>query len=488
MDQAARSADGTEADRWLWTDDGPFEACQRQTASALLAIAEVVRREPVASCDRREFLNLLDKAAGADADAFTRVWISPGARSWVNRAVDLFEALGRARRSNEGVEAAVAALDGHLVHFKRFALAQHLLSGADLVFESPYPCRLPFLVPGTGWQIGGPAGIDVLGTDGSGIRVLADGKEHLLDPHAPDSSGFSRVGVTAAPSVGPADEAIYLTPAALQLPWLEFGHVSRAVAFGLDGHERSRALVERALGLIERHAPDTFDRLIRHLQVIALGDPQGGSAENATSNETPGAFFAVATANPYRLADVFIHEFHHLRLFSLEQLMPQVIAAGGSGREPSLHYSPWRTDHRPVRGLFHATYVFQPVCRYWLDVFRSPSIDEDVRGYAADQVVRILLRLDIGLHILRRSNELTTAGRATLDRLARGAEKLRREANGLGLDRNRPAYVCRQDGRVEPIVDRATGEPATAWNVINEHARRYDLAGEAASVLAAAGA
>ena len=486
MNQDAHSAGVTEADRWLWSGDGPFEACQRQTASALVAIADVVRRELVAGGDRREFLDLFDRIAGGDADAFTRVWISPGARSWVNRAVDLLEALGRARRSHQDVEAAAAALDGHLVHFKRFALAQHLLSGTDLAFDSPYPCALPFLVPGTGWQIEGPDEIDLLGTNGTGIRVSVGGDQRVLDPHAADTWP-SRVSLATAPSVGAADDPIYLTPAALQLPWLDFGHVSRAVAFGIDGHQSSRDLVERTLGVIERHAPDTFDQLSRHVQAIALGDPEGGSSENATSNETPGAFFAVAIPNPYRLADVFIHEFHHYRLFSLEQLTPQVLGSGGPGRETSLHYSPWRMDPRPLRGLFHATYVFQPVCGYWLDVFRSPSIAEDIRGYAADQIGRILLRLDIGLHILRQSNELTPAGRATLERLARGAEKLKQQAGGLGLDFDRPAYLCRPDGRLERIVDRETGKPATARDAVREHARRYDRAGEAAPVLAAAG-
>ena len=400
--------------------------------------------------------------------------------------MDLFEALGRARRSNEGVGAATAALDQHLDHFKRFALAQYLLSGADLAFESPYPCQLPLLIPGTGWRIEGPAEIDILGTEGAGVRVSVDGEVHLLGPRSPDCSRASRLGLTTVPSVGPEDEAIFLTPAALQLPWLEFDHVSHAVAFGSEGHNRSRPLVEQALAHMKRHAPESFGQFTRHVQVIALADPQRGFSENATSNETPGAFFAVATPNPYKLADVFIHELHHLRLFALEHLAPQVAGPEASDQGPILHYSPWRIDPRSVRGLFHAAYVFQPVCGYWLDVFRSSSSAEDVRGYAADQIMRILLRLEIALHTLGQSAELTSAGRTTLDRIVRRAEKLREEADALDLAPDRPAYTCRLDGRLEPIIDGATGEPATAWDAINEHARRYDRAGEAASVLAAA--
>ena len=488
MDESSLRSGRANTDGWLWTDDGPFESCHRQTATTLVAIAKVIGREPAPSGDQREFLTLFDKVAGGDADAFTQAWISPGARSWVNRALDLFEALGRARRSNEGVEPAAAALDQHLNHFKRFALGQHLLSGADLVFDSPYTCQLPILIPGTGWQIEGPAGIDILGTEGGGVRVSVDGRLLLLSSQTPVSSQASGVKLTTVSSVETENGPIFLTPVALQLPWLVFDHVSRAAAFGSEGHRRSCAFVEQALGHMKRHAPDSFEQFIRQVQVIALGDPLRGISENATSNETPGAFFAVARPNPFKLADTFIHEFHHLRLFSLESQSPLIITAGASDQGPSLHYSPWRMDLRPLRGLLHAAYVFQPVCGYWLDVLRSPSMDADVRGYAADQARRILLRLEIALHTLRQSSELTSAGQATVESLVRGAERLGQEADDLGLDPNPPAYVYRPDGRFDPIIDPATGEPATAGDAIKEHARRYDLTGEAAPILAAASA
>ena len=59
------------------------------------------------------------------------------------------------------------------------------------------------------------------------------------------------------------------------------------------------------------------------------------------------------------MAETLIHEFQHVKLGGLMDMVPLVKPSGKRG------YAPWREDSRPVGGLLQGVYAFSGVVRYW---------------------------------------------------------------------------------------------------------------------------
>lgn len=70
----------------------------------------------------------------------------------------------------------------------------------------------------------------------------------------------------------------------------------------------------------------------------------------------PGVVFC-STDDPFEMADVVCHEYHHLKLFLIEEEHPLL----DNPIAPAI--APWRRDLRHARGVLHGTYVFFQVAR-----------------------------------------------------------------------------------------------------------------------------
>jgi HEXXH motif-containing protein len=80
------------------------------------------------------------------------------------------------------------------------------------------------------------------------------------------------------------------------------------------------------------------------------------------SATTPAAFGAIATSwapEPVILAEVLVHEFQHLKLSGLMDMVPLL--------EPCAEkaYAPWRQDPRPVGSLLQGVYAHLGVALFW---------------------------------------------------------------------------------------------------------------------------
>ncbi len=98
-------------------------------------------------------------------------------------------------------------------------------------------------------------------------------------------------------------------------------------------------LVRDGLALIEQYHPQTFGQLHYFMEVIALKPLEEGTFTNLSSSDFPGALICSVIDNPYRLADNFIHEFHHNRLFLIEQNNPLLCNSLEEDQVNSLYYS-----------------------------------------------------------------------------------------------------------------------------------------------------
>jgi asparagine synthetase B (glutamine-hydrolysing) len=70
---------------------------------------------------------------------------------------------------------------------------------------------------------------------------------------------------------------------------------------------------------VERYAPQQLEQFAVHVQVAVFKPAHLGDYSNVSHSELPGAFIVTRLDDPLIMADRFIHELHHNRLFCLEE-------------------------------------------------------------------------------------------------------------------------------------------------------------------------
>jgi hypothetical protein len=111
-----------------------------------------------------------------------------------------------------------------------------------------------------------------------------------------------------------------------------------------------------------------------------------------------------------RLAEGILHECMHLQLTLIEE-QTALIAA-----EKETHFSPWRQEVRPTRGVLHALYVFRVIQDFFAALMDSAILSEGQYRYAQrryDQIDEDVLQVED----LTMSQDLTPIGRAFATRL-----------------------------------------------------------------------
>jgi HEXXH motif-containing protein len=86
------------------------------------------------------------------------------------------------------------------------------------------------------------------------------------------------------------------------------------------------------------------------------------SDTDLVSVTTPAAYGAIATSwppDPVTLAETLVHEFQHVKLCGLLDMVPLVTS--GERRV----YAPWRQDPRPAGGLLQGVYAHLGIVRFW---------------------------------------------------------------------------------------------------------------------------
>jgi HEXXH motif-containing protein len=118
--------------------------------------------------------------------------------------------------------------------------------------------------------------------------------------------------------------------------------------------------LQSAWEILVRHHGWAADSIAACVSVIVPLTAAGGVGLDSAT--TPAAFGAIATSlppDPVIMAEILVHEFQHLILCGLQDMMPLM--------EPCEErvYAPWRPDPRPVSGLLQGVYAHLGIARFW---------------------------------------------------------------------------------------------------------------------------
>ncbi|GAA3253161.1 hypothetical protein GCM10020216_088040 [Nonomuraea helvata] len=131
----------------------------------------------------------------------------------------------------------------------------------------------------------------------------------------------------------------------------------------LDGSALSawQRSFEAAWCLIEKEYPQYAQGLRGGLTTLTpLAPAPAGRDVSSTARHAFGAVAAALPGDPATLALLLIHEYQHVKLgavFDLFDLFDK--------NDTRLYHAPWRTDARPLEGLFQGTYAHIGVTDFW---------------------------------------------------------------------------------------------------------------------------
>jgi HEXXH motif-containing protein len=177
----------------------------------------------------------------------------------------------------------------------------------------------------------------------------------------------------------------------------------------------STGLSAGEIGLWRQRVQDAWQVLVRHHRwaaepmadaisvIIPLTSQRDTDLVSAT---TPAAFGAVATSWPadsVTTAETLVHEFQHVKLGGLMDMVPLVQPGGGKV------YAPWRQDPRPAGGLMQGVYAHLGIARFW-SVQQHAETDPDGIFRAQTAFTRWRSTIDPATHTLLRTGCLTKAG------------------------------------------------------------------------------
>jgi HEXXH motif-containing protein len=143
------------------------------------------------------------------------------------------------------------------------------------------------------------------------------------------------------------------------------------------------------------------------------------SRSDLDSATSPAAFGAIATSmppTPVSMAETLIHEFQHIKLCGLMDMLPLIEPGNEKG------YAPWREDPRPYGGILQGLYAFAGIVRFW-DVQRRVEAEPD--GILRASVLFERWRLAVGrvAAMLLDKGVLTPVGVRLLTELAVRAQR-----------------------------------------------------------------
>ncbi|MEV6619723.1 HEXXH motif domain-containing protein [Amycolatopsis sp. NPDC051106] len=170
-----------------------------------------------------------------------------------------------------------------------------------------------------------------------------------------------------------------------------------------------RELLGEAWELIVKHLPEYAEVLPMGLTSIVPAPAVRFRLPSASTGEAFGSATIATPDEPATLAAALIHEFQHIRLSALLELVPL-----HDDDHTERLYAPWREDPRPLGGLVQGVYAFFGVSAFWRALSRARPGDR----LAAFEFAHWRAQAWETLEVVRDDVALTEEGRRFLTNLA----------------------------------------------------------------------
>ena len=190
--------------------------------------------------------------------------------------------------------------------------------------------------------------------------------------------------------------------------------------------ERWRTRLQGAWEVLVRHHRWAAESIA--VGVCVLVPLTARSDRDLESATTPAAFGAVATSwppDPVILAEILVHEFQHVKLCGLLDLVRLTQPCD------ELVYAPWRKDPRPASGLLQGVYAHLGIARFW-NVQRHAETTPDEIFRAEVMFERWRSTIGPSLATLVRTGCLTEDGLAFVSMLRDEGQRLESEPVPVG--------------------------------------------------------
>jgi HEXXH motif-containing protein len=472
-----------------------------------LAITRSLERHRPLHGAEDEFLALVSQFMAVAPEQFTRVWSDPEAYAWTHATYDLLGEVLEARRlatptRTHSSSMAERSLRRQLDQFKPFALAMGHHAGVEIRFQDPVRVPDTLAIPSTPWHLLGEGSVAIKGCTGD--RLIVEGTTTTqLAPSSPSEEATpppsSPLTVVLHEGQAAACEGLAIGRATevrhdgfeLRLQPFTFvqtgiGDAGTLADLGQRYQGEHVGVLREALGLVRRYASG-YVQMREWMRVVAFKPPGVGDYANATSSELPGATILDSTRNPYELAENFIHEFYHTRLFVLEDEAPLFQTVDSNAGVDFGFYSPWREDPRPLKGLLHAMYVFVAVGRFWLALTTGKTEPRDVLWYGTERLARVSLQLSLVQRLLRRHARFSDFGERLFSQLSKDVEALYATIKSLGASPTCDAVAVLADGSFAAETSTSDGRPVTVGESVGNHLDRFDCRHQCADMRAELG-
>jgi HEXXH motif-containing protein len=278
---------------------------------------------------------------------------------------------------------------------------------ADVSFDLDVPVRDGrVLLPGLGsLEVTGQSGWIRLRSDGQ--RLTADGHLPVPTRHAGPDYGSERAVLhwRGTPAVrvqagGLVWDVLLVTDDA----YLDRYTVPMSNGLSADKLGRWRQRVQDAWDILVGQHRWSAGPIADGISVIVPLTPH--SETDLISATSPAAFGAVATSwlpDSVTMAETLVHEFQHVKLCGLLDLVPLTASDG------ELVYAPWRQDPRPAAGLLQGIYAHLGIVRFW-QAQRQAETDPDAILRAHTQFARWRSALVMAIDTLISTGCLTPEG------------------------------------------------------------------------------
>ncbi|MFF5963106.1 HEXXH motif domain-containing protein [Streptomyces collinus] len=318
---------------------------------------------------------LLGRVQYENPQAFEKILLHPSTGVWAAHVL----------RRLRGVRSSDIPLWTEVGYFHTLAAAAAVRAGVEFHTEVPVPESGRLHLPSLGTALlpragsGGTGGPYVATMRGAGRGV---GSVAVVSPRGvcvllPDSPESPLANWRPIPQIRATRGGHNLRLALDDTdPYASFVAGREPTVQTTQSQSRWQALTEEAWEILVRSQPEIAEGLANlmcslvPLEAVTRGDPY-----SVTSPESFGSAMVQLPTSATTLAVSLIHEFQHIKLGGLLDLVTLTREADGA-----VHYAPWRVDPRPVSGLLQGAYAYLGIVSFWRRYHPTASEQEALRA------------------------------------------------------------------------------------------------------------